>query len=47
VAALGAGLSETLLGTYAPAFLFAAVLGLVAAGLSLRIERPVPAPAAA
>jgi MFS family permease len=47
VAALGAGLSETLLGTYAPAFLVAAVLGLLAAGLSLRIERPVPAPATA
>jgi predicted MFS family arabinose efflux permease len=47
MAALGAGLSQTLLGTYAPAFLVAAVLGLAAAGLALRIERPAPVPATA
>ena len=41
VAAFGAGLSETLLGTYTPAFVVAAVLGLVASGLSLRIRPPV------
>lgn len=51
VAALGAGASETFFGTYAPAFVVAALLGLVASGLSLRIERPsapgLPAPVAA
>ncbi len=47
MAALGAGLSQTLLGTYAPAFLVASVLGLAAAGLALRIERPAPVPATA
>jgi predicted MFS family arabinose efflux permease len=47
VAAFGAGLSETLLGTYAPAFVVAALLGLVASALSLRIERPILAPAPA
>lgn len=47
LAAFGAGLSQTLLGTYAPAFVVAAVLGLVAAGLSLRIQRPTAALAAA
>ena len=40
-AALGAGLSETLLGTYTPAFVVAALLGLVASALSLRIRPPV------
>ncbi len=40
IAALGAGLSETLLGSYTPAFVVAALLGLVASGLSLRIARP-------
>lgn len=45
---LGAGLSETLLGSYTPAFVVAALLGLVAAGLSLRIAAPArPALAAA
>lgn len=41
VAAFGAGLSETLLGTYTPAFVTAAILGLVGSALSLRITRPV------
>jgi MFS family permease len=40
-AAFGAGLSETLLGTYTPAFVVAALLGLVASALSLRIRPPV------
>ncbi len=43
VAALGAGASETLLGSYAPAFVGAALLSLVAAYLSTRITRPIPA----
>jgi sugar phosphate permease len=42
VAAFGAGLSETLLDTYAPAFVTAAVLSLVASLLVLRIARPAP-----
>jgi MFS family permease len=46
VAALGAGLSQTLLGSYAPAFVVAALLGLVASALSLRISPPA-APALA
>ena len=40
-AAFGAGLSETFLGSYTPAFVVAAVLGLVASGLSLRIAPPL------
>ena len=40
VAALGAGAIETIFGTYAPAFVGAALLSLVAAFLSTRIERP-------
>ena len=39
-AAFGAGLSETLLGSYTPAFVVAAMLGLVASALSLRIAAP-------
>jgi hypothetical protein len=40
VAALAAGASETLLDTYAPAFVGAAILSLLAAFLSTRISRP-------
>ena len=40
IAALGAGAIETIFGTYAPAFVGAALLSLVAAFLSTRIERP-------
>ena len=40
IAALAAGASETLLDTYAPAFVGAALLSLVAAYLSTRISRP-------
>jgi hypothetical protein len=40
VAAFGGGLSETLFDTYAPAFLGAAALSLVAAVIVLRIARP-------
>ncbi len=44
VAALAAGAAETLLGTYAPAFVGAALLSLVASFLSIRIAKPaVPA----
>ncbi len=43
IAAFGGGLSETLLHSYAPAFVAAAALSLVAAGLVLRITRPVTA----
>ncbi|MFN8223960.1 MAG: MFS transporter [Gaiellales bacterium] len=39
-AAFGAGLSQTFLGTYTPAFLTAAALGLVASAISLRIRPP-------
>ena len=39
-AAFGAGLSETLLGSYTPAFVIAAILGLIASALSLRIAAP-------
>jgi MFS family permease len=39
-AAFGAGLSETLLGSYTPAFVIAAILGLIASALSLRIVAP-------
>jgi MFS family permease len=39
-AAIGAGLSETLLGSYTPAFIVAALLGLVASALSLRVAPP-------
>jgi MFS family permease len=39
-AAFGAGLSETLLDTYVPAFITAAALSLVASALVLRIARP-------
>ena len=46
VAALAAGATETLLGTYAPAFVGAALLSLVASFLSTQIDRP-PAPAPA
>jgi MFS family permease len=48
VAAFGGGLSETLLGTYAPAFIGAAGLSLIASVLVMRITPPtrlVPAPA--
>ncbi len=48
VAALAAGATETLFGTYAPAFVGAALLSLVASALSTRITRPArPALAAA
>jgi MFS family permease len=47
IAALAAGASETLLGTYAPAFVGAAILSLVAAFLSTRITRPPRTPALA
>jgi sugar phosphate permease len=40
-AALGGGLSETLLGSYAPAFVAAATLSLLASMLVLRISRPL------
>jgi sugar phosphate permease len=44
LAAFGGGLSETLLDSYAPAFVVAALLSLVASVLVLRITRPlVPA----
>ena len=44
LAAFGGGLSETLLDSYAPAFVVAAALSLVASVLVLRISRPlVPA----
>ena len=46
VAAFGAGASETLLGSYAPAFVAAAVLSLLASVIVLRIARPA-APALA
>ena len=39
-AAFGAGLSETFLGSYTPAFVIAAILGLVASGLSLQRRGP-------
>jgi predicted MFS family arabinose efflux permease len=42
VAAFGAGASETLLGTYAPAFVAAALLSLLASVIVLRIARPAP-----
>jgi predicted MFS family arabinose efflux permease len=41
LAAFGGGLSETLLDSYAPAFVVAATLSLVASLLVLRIARPV------
>ena len=41
VAALAAGASQTVLGTYAPAFVGAALLSLVASFLSIRIAKPV------
>lgn len=44
-AALGAGLSRTLLASYLPAFLVAGALCVVAAGLTLRLERPLRAAA--
>jgi len=40
IAALAAGAVETVFGTYAPAFVGAALLSLVAAFLSTRIARP-------
>jgi sugar phosphate permease len=46
IAAFAAGASETLLGTYAPAFVAAALLSLLASVIVLRIARPV-APALA
>jgi sugar phosphate permease len=47
LAAFGGGLSETLLDSYAPAFVVAASLSLVASLLVLRISRPVAPPALA
>jgi predicted MFS family arabinose efflux permease len=41
IAALAAGATETLFGTYAPAFVGAALLSLVASFLSVRIARPM------
>lgn len=46
-AAFGGGLSDTLFGTYAPAFVVAAVLSLAASGLVIAIRRPAPAAAPA
>jgi predicted MFS family arabinose efflux permease len=43
-AALGAGLSRTLLATYIPAFMAAGALCIVAAGLTLRLSPPRGAP---